>query len=926
MRVYLSAWWIIANLAIGVPAFSTHIRAGELIITRDGCQQREFTITLTMYGNTNSIIRPGDGVLSFGDGTTLVTPLGAFTPRPDLASEFGVYTFSVKHTYALSGEIVVSYQETNRNSGILNIQESGITPFFIQSMLVIDPQLCNSSPALLSAPIDKACSKLAFYHNPGVFDAEGDSISYSLVTPKSSATKDVTYLSPDNATFYGTDFNTGNESGNGKPAFLIDAFSGTISWDSPGNVGEYNIAFMVSEWRKINDKYSRVGYVIRDMQIIVEECVNKRPELVVPEDICVLAGTPINSLFIGSDPDGHDIKMEAFSGIFSLANGSATIQPDQPGYQPSGSSISFSWTPLCEAVRTQPYQVTIKITDNPPTGPKLVQYKVWNIKVLAPPPTITQASLDIVNRKTWITWDAYSCANISKFLIWRRVSPNPFVQDDCSAGVPKFAGYTRIAEVSPNLTSFSDDNQGKGLSVGAVYCYRLTAVMISTDGVESQVSTEWCVPPILAEAPVITHVSISKTDESNGAVVVSWRKPFDFSNPDYQNPYQYSLLRADGLSGDTNIQQVHVGTIADTTFTDSGIDTKNLAHNYRIVLHARTFTGTEFVSIDTSAVASSVWNSFVPRESSIELNWIVDTPWNNSDPQNPYHLIYRRDESSPNTTLVLIDSVNVLENGFTYTDHGEYLNRHLTSSEFYYYQIKTRGTYGNPSISSPLENLSNVIGATILDDKAPYSPKVNEAKTDCEQFNLTVPCSQQSFTNEITWDKSNDLSCEEDVFEYHVFAADSKTGNFVLIGKTQGNSFRDQHLTNKARCYQVMAVDRAGNESETSNMVCFDNCPSINFPNVFTPNDDDYNPLFTTYSDDAVCTRFVEHIDMTIFDRWGKKVIDLQDDASVQWDGKDDAGHVVPTGVYFYRAVVLFNVIEPDKKLSQVKGWINVVR
>lgn len=895
-------------------------------MTRVSCDNFEFTITLTMYGNTNSGSKPGAGILNFGDGTSFTIPVGDFLPRPDLGNAVGVFNYTVNHLYAKGGRVTVSYQEANRNGLIVNIANSVSTPFYIESMVYIDSKVCNSTPKLLAAPIDKACNGLAFYHNPGVFDSEGDSISYSLVTPKASESVLTVYTSPNNARYYDSNFNTGNEAGDGPPEFEIDAFTGNIYWDAPGMLGEYNIAFRILEWRRVDGEFILVGFVTRDMQIVVEECNNSRPDLSIPQDLCVFIGIPINEVITGFDPDGHSIKIEAFSGLFNLVDNPAQISPALADYQPSGSSVNFSWTPSCEDLRKQPYQVTLKITDNPPSGPRLVKYKVWNIKVVALPPALKEVTLDVVNKKNFISWDFYACDNISKVEVWRKVGSNPFVQTQCDSGMPRFAGYTKIAEVLPTVNNYTDDNEGRGLASGAVYCYRITLLFNTIDKAESQVSVELCTPPILANAPIITNVSVETTDEQSGAVRIKWRKPYEFDNPAYEKIYQYSILRADELSGNTNLQQATLRAISDTTYTDIGLDTKNLPHNYRIVLLARKISSSEFVSVDTSEVASSVWNLFTPREGSIELNWFADTPWSNFDPTHPMHLIYRRAEGSPNQSLVLIDSVNVLENGFTYTDVGKYQNQPLVESEFYYYQIKTRGTYGNPSISSPLENLSQVIQANIIDKVPPCPPKMNPVENNCQQFNLTVPCAQKQFSNEITWQLPDDPTCLKDVYEYQVFAADSANGNFVLIGKTRTNTFIEQNLTHRSRCYKIFTVDRAGNLSEEGEMVCFDNCPSINFPNVFTPNGDDYNPFFTSYNTDGACTRFIKQVSLSVFNRWGKKIAELNGDDSLQWDGNDMAGHALPTGVYFYRAEVVYDVIEPSKKLAQIKGWVHLVR
>ena len=61
-----------------------------------------------------------------------------------------------------------------------------------------------------------------------------------------------------------------------------------------------------------------------------------------------------------------------------------------------------------------------------------------------------------------------------------------------------------------NLT-YLDNNNGLGLAPGAKYCYRLVAVFPLPKGGESYISKDTCIGPILADAPVITHVTVDKT-------------------------------------------------------------------------------------------------------------------------------------------------------------------------------------------------------------------------------------------------------------------------------------------------------------------------------------------------------------------------------------------------------------------------------
>ncbi|HTE28776.1 MAG TPA: hypothetical protein VK666_00270, partial [Chryseolinea sp.] len=392
---YVKAFAIASLLMIcaAFQARATHLRAGEIIAVRENCSSLTFTITITVYTNTKNttVLFGGDTeLLNFGDGTpSVAVPETPNIIRLDLNPDGSVATasFTIQHTYPGIGRYVISYKEPNRNEGVLNMDASVNTTFYLETELSVDPFLgCNNTPRLLVAPIDQACSGAAFTHNPGAYDPDGDSLSYEMVVPFSDRnTEVINYKSPNDAKFY-TNFGTANEEGTGTPTFAINAVDGTITWNAPGAVGEYNIAFHIIEWRKKNGKYYRVGYVRRDMQILVDDCDNKRPDLIIPKDTCVVAGTTLDEIIQGIDPDGDKVKIEAFSEIFNfpVSQSPATYKPvpKVDDFLPVTAETKFHWETECIHVKDQPYQVVFKITDKPLNGPRLVTFKTWFIKVV----------------------------------------------------------------------------------------------------------------------------------------------------------------------------------------------------------------------------------------------------------------------------------------------------------------------------------------------------------------------------------------------------------------------------------------------------------------------------------------------------------------------------------------------------------------
>ena len=934
-----------------VSSLASHLRAGEITVERDGCSSLRFRITVTVFTNTiNTTVLFGgiEDWLDFGDGTRMLIPEQRNVLRPDLGEGIATASFTVSHTYSGNGVYVISYSEPNRNGGVENMDGSFNTRFYIESRIIADPFLgCNSSPKLLVPPIDRACTGVAWFHNPGATDADGDSLSYQLVIPfRDRNTTVVNYRDPAHASFY-TNFPQGNEDGTGPPSFRINPLYGTLTWDSPGTIGEYNIAFIVVEWRRINGTRIPIGFVRRDMQIIVDDCDNERPELEIPEDVCVEAGSVLNATVFGFDPDGDSVKIEAYSEILQLAPAQfpATVDPFPARYARQPAQLRFEWQTDCSHVKDQPYQVVFKITDKSPTGSRLVTFKTWLITVVGPQPEWVSATTNLETRAANLQWDPYGCANAQEIQIWRRVDSFAFEPDSCQTGMPDELGYTLINTVNASSSSYIDDNGGKGLASGAQYCYRLVAVFPLPKGGESYVSEEICLDPILADKAVITQVTVDHTDEDEGRITIQWMPPFEADPTQFPPPYTYQVVRANNFTGDEN--PAVVGATPDLRFTDAGLNTERTAYNYRVIA-----IDSEGKHLDPSAAASSVRAEAESRLSSIELTWHAVVPWSNQRQSEPNrHLVYRGPEGASIDELVLIDSVDVALSGFTYIDEGP-----LDESSVYCYRIMTRGAYGNPQIPEPLLNFSQIICAQPGDTIAPCKPltPVADHPVDCARYlNETETCENNIFSNTIRWTRTQD-DCKNDVFYYKIWVTSSATGEYrELPLQLFDTVYVDQNLGSFARCYRIQAVDRSGNISELSDPICFDNCPYYELPNFFSPNNDNCNDLFSAYAESnrsptgempvtgmpcselgpevtRKCARFVEKVYLRVYNRWGKEVYNYESGGErtiyVDWDGRGLDGHELSSGVYYYVADVTFDSVYPQNRQQVIKGWVQLIR
>ena len=220
-------------------SWATHVRAADIKVEPACSNPLTFTITVIAYLNTQSNTRFGtNSEVSFGDGTSAKIPITQATIRPELGTNIAIATFTISHTYSAYGTYTIAYVERDRSSGILNIANSHDVPYTTFVTHTIDPKIsCNHYPELIVPPLDRACFGVTFFHTPGAFDVDGDSLSYQLTTPKSSPTAFAEYTSPISSKFY-ANVNQGNEEHTGPPTFLIHPLSGLLTWDAPGKQGD----------------------------------------------------------------------------------------------------------------------------------------------------------------------------------------------------------------------------------------------------------------------------------------------------------------------------------------------------------------------------------------------------------------------------------------------------------------------------------------------------------------------------------------------------------------------------------------------------------------------------------------------------------------------------------------------------------------
>ncbi|MGI4873599.1 MAG: gliding motility-associated C-terminal domain-containing protein [Janthinobacterium lividum] len=950
--------WVWAFLLLGLAwlqpqaAQASHLRAGDIqakVDTITGNPNHIYFIMTIYRDNSPGTILMPDVEIYFGDGTRQdMVPKASSVI--DGASNTEIIRYKFDHVYPGPGNYICSYIGENRNKDIVNMTASDNQSFYIATSITVNPAYgLNHSPVLRAPAVDRAAVGQVWLHNPAGYDADGDSLAYRLRTCQqvnggiSAANSNANtpqpivcngYVYPNDqsispaakqVTFAGTPAQGIPAGKAGSDAIIVqDAYNGQITWNAPSRAGNYNIAFVVEEWRRTAFGRILIGTVIRDMQIIVSATQNTPPILITPPDLCVIANTPVS--FNVSATDGSstnnpasNVTLFAYSGILPPA----TFVQNNVGTTVTG---TFKWTPDCSKVADQPYVVVFKAQDNPTSGnPILIDEKPVRIKVIGPAPLnlqVTPASLPSTGLAGVLSWTKYTCTNASQILIFRKENPSSWSPTTCETGIPAYAGYTQIASVGVGATSYTDDNAGKGLTRGKTYCYRIYAVFPLPAGGASIASAEACVT-FNGRAARLKNVDVDVTSSTNGQITVKWTKPVAPTGSAYLAP-GYRLSRGEGSAPATFIPIATFTGLNDSSYVDTNSNLNTLDKQYTYLLtftYQDNSTGTTLNKEEPATPASSVRLRLTPDglAKSMTVSWSYNVPWDNTKQPT---LVYRNDGNN-GTVYTQVGTATSGATSGTYTD----TDPTLVLGKTYCYYVQTNGQYADlkPAFFTNLLNKSQRACAKLVPQ--PCTPVLSIRPINCDSLEAigTIVTAAQRYVNKLSWTPgTTPAGCVVAADYYRILRATTSAGPFVAIDSTAQLSYADRNLTQADYCYVVQAVSADKVRSALSNVACQDMCMFFDLPNIFTPNADHFNDTFRPKAASGVLKTHIQ-----IFNRWGRKVYESDQYPYIDWSGGGAAGEsgtsgMVTSGLYYFLAEVTFS--NNAQTTRTFKGWVEVVR
>ena len=256
---------------------ASHLTGGDFAWQCTG--PNTFLVTLNLFRDCSGINAPANANVNFTSTCggnfnvtfPLINPGGTQVSQlcpsqlPQSTCNGGLLTGNQIYTYQATvvlappcptGSWTMSYSSCCRPGGIINV--NGSPGLYISAWMNYAVDSCNNSPAFVNSasqyPLQYVCAGTGFNYNFGVSEPDGDSLRYSLIAARSSATATVPYATGYSATIP-------------IPGINLNPASGQISFNVPLTNGTYVVSVQVDEYRRCTGEH--LSTIHRDIQFVV---------------------------------------------------------------------------------------------------------------------------------------------------------------------------------------------------------------------------------------------------------------------------------------------------------------------------------------------------------------------------------------------------------------------------------------------------------------------------------------------------------------------------------------------------------------------------------------------------------------------------------------------------------------------------------
>jgi hypothetical protein len=377
------------GIAIAVSSYATHLMGGQISATylSSDTTGSHYSLELDVYRDTlgipmstaqiidvYSLDTSGAYVFSFSHTISFDTLSG--NAMSSMTAVYGVeiYHFSDSIIFPSNGYYMLKWSDCCRNGAIINMSNPLSENMSFLTYINVDSANPNSSPTFLAPPVSYLPANTFWQYNPLPFDPDGDSLVWHLSIPLSSGSSVV----------MGYEYLSDTTYSNSNGLFSIDSITGAVTWDAK-MAGNFVASFSIEEYRN----GVLVGAMTRDMQfVVIPDTTNAMPVFSnmqsLPTNnlgypyIKIAPGQNYQIHLLASDADVNDVvNMSSFGEPFGLTTAASTFGYTSTG---NGNEIegTFAWTPDMSQVRSNPYLVVFRISDNFFYYDETVQIEVTN--------------------------------------------------------------------------------------------------------------------------------------------------------------------------------------------------------------------------------------------------------------------------------------------------------------------------------------------------------------------------------------------------------------------------------------------------------------------------------------------------------------------------------------------------------------------